>query len=297
MTDESSGTSYALGAVVRRTGLTEHVLRAWERRYHAITPHRTPGGSRRYTEAHIRRLILLRQAIEAGHTISEIARLPDAELQRLVAEVPQPESRPLEDILGALHHLDWREAERLLGMHFGALGPRTFALEVVAPLLCEIGERWEQGRFSIAAEHMASSITRSMLGVALRASAASASERPILFTTPEGERHEFGCLVAALVAVGVGGNPVYLGPDLPVSEVLDAAGLLSPTAVALGVVMADGAAVETYLRALRRDLPADVAVWVGGPHGGDLTLPARVEFLRDIRDLERQIRLTLARPA
>ncbi|NIS60351.1 MAG: MerR family transcriptional regulator, partial [Proteobacteria bacterium] len=45
--------------VARQTGLTPHVIRAWERRYNAIVPGRSPTNRRLYSEGNIERLGLL----------------------------------------------------------------------------------------------------------------------------------------------------------------------------------------------------------------------------------------------
>ena len=76
---------------------------------------------------------------------------------------------------------------------------------------------------------------RSILGAGLRAPASSAGEPPMLFTTPSGEQHEFGVLLAALAAAGAGANVVYLGPNLPSAEVARAAGELGAAVVVLGL--------------------------------------------------------------
>ncbi len=78
---------YSIGAASRRTGLSIHVLRAWERRYGVVRPSRTRGRQRLYTDAELERLRLLRRATEAGRTIGQVAKLSTAELQRLVGEV------------------------------------------------------------------------------------------------------------------------------------------------------------------------------------------------------------------
>ena len=83
--------TYPLRTAARLTGLSPELLRAWERRYGAVRPGRTPGGSRRYTAADLERLRLLKEAVDAGHRIGEIAVLPAAELQRRV-ETRQPVS-------------------------------------------------------------------------------------------------------------------------------------------------------------------------------------------------------------
>lgn len=70
--------------VVRRTGLNASLLRAWERRYGAVDPGRSGGGQRLYSEDDIRKLSLLREAVDAGHNISQVAELTLEGLRDLV---------------------------------------------------------------------------------------------------------------------------------------------------------------------------------------------------------------------
>jgi DNA-binding transcriptional MerR regulator len=78
---------YPIQAVAARTGLTPPLLRAWERRYGAVTPERGAGGERLYSDRQIHRLNLLRMLTQSGHRISRIAQLPTAELERLLLDV------------------------------------------------------------------------------------------------------------------------------------------------------------------------------------------------------------------
>ena len=55
-----------IGVVAERTGLSQELLRAWERRYDAVVPVRSEGGQRLYTDADVDRLRLLRLAVEGG---------------------------------------------------------------------------------------------------------------------------------------------------------------------------------------------------------------------------------------
>ncbi|HWC58696.1 MAG TPA: MerR family transcriptional regulator, partial [Verrucomicrobiae bacterium] len=68
-------------AVSRRTGLSPHVIRIWEKRYNAVLPSRTESNRRLYSGEEIERLALLRDVSRAGHTISSIARLSTPELR------------------------------------------------------------------------------------------------------------------------------------------------------------------------------------------------------------------------
>ena len=55
----ASEQGYTMKLVARRTGLSPHVIRMWEKRYGAVTPGRTDTRRRVYTEADIARLARL----------------------------------------------------------------------------------------------------------------------------------------------------------------------------------------------------------------------------------------------
>lgn len=64
---------YGIGAVSRLTGLTDHTIRVWERRYSAVTTTRADNGRRQYTEADVQKLALLKRLTEHGIAISGVA--------------------------------------------------------------------------------------------------------------------------------------------------------------------------------------------------------------------------------
>jgi DNA-binding transcriptional MerR regulator len=68
------------------TGLSRHVLHKWEQRYAVVSPERTPGGHRVYSEGELSRLRLLRQLTRAGHPIGRIAQLDEDALLALRAQ-------------------------------------------------------------------------------------------------------------------------------------------------------------------------------------------------------------------
>jgi DNA-binding transcriptional MerR regulator len=289
--------TYSLGLVSRLTGLSPHVLRAWERRYGAVTPLRTPGGTRRYRESDVARLRLLAAAVEAGHPIGDVAALGDADLRRRASQRESEERPPLRAVLEAFDALDSDEAERLLGIQLAALGPRRFARSVVLPLLEEVGSRWERRELCMASEHLASSVVRSMLGSLLRRRAGAGQAHPLLFTTLPGDRHELAVLVAAVMAADQGAHPIYLGPDLPAEEVRLAAEKTDAAAVVAGMSRFAAAQVRSRaLRELRRALPAGVALWVGGSGLEGVELPAGVEALTSLDAFEQKVAAHVLRP-
>ncbi len=283
--------TYPLRSVVRLTGVSHEVLRAWERRHGAISPLRTPGGTRRYRASDLERLQLLKAAVEAGHRIGRIAGLGNAELGRLVREpVSLPRER-LDEILDAVGVLDAAEAQRLLSLQLSSLGAVRFARELATPLAREIGERWAGERMSVASEHLASAILRSLLGAALQPGAAALRGVRIVFATLGGERHELGLLIAGLVALGAGANPIYLGAEVPVEELLGAVVRSGATALALSVIAEPTGDVARSIAALRGGLPANVSLWIGGSGARALETSSGVDRIETLDQLESRVAL------
>ena len=75
--DAATGPEYAIGTVSGLTGLDPHTIRAWERRYGAVRPQRSPTGRRYYGAAEVARLQLLKALVDSGEAIGTIAPLDD----------------------------------------------------------------------------------------------------------------------------------------------------------------------------------------------------------------------------
>jgi DNA-binding transcriptional MerR regulator len=97
---------YRIGAACRLTGLSQHVLRVWEKRYGVVDPERSESQRRLYRESDIRRLSLLKALVDRGQAIGSIADLDTAELeQRLqqstaTMQLLQPADKPVLALFG-----------------------------------------------------------------------------------------------------------------------------------------------------------------------------------------------------
>jgi len=283
--------TYPLRTAARLTGLSPELLRAWEKRHGVVEPLRTPGGTRRYSAAHLERLRLVKAAVDAGHRIGQVAGLELAELKRASVGQAAPPSGRLDEILAALDNLDGGESQRLLSLQLSALGPARFAREIAIPLVGEIGERWASGNMGIAPEHLATGVIRSLLGSALTPTATSLLGPRIVFATPTGERHELGLLMAAITALGAGANPVYLGIELPVEDLLGAVESTGAAALALSLVTIPTPQATRTVSALRGGLADGVHLWIGGAGASDVTVPNAVEPISSLEDLEQRVAL------
>ena len=288
---------FPIRAAAKLTGISLDTLRAWERRYNAVTPVRTERG-RLYEEADIRRLLLLKSAVESGRAISQVASLSDAELEQLergtqsfsrgpdtpaAPEAVPPELRPLVD---SVTSYDYAATNEELGRLALLLRPNELVYRVVLPLMRMAGENWEKGVFQIAQEHMLSACVRNLLGGLVRLQRNGGGAGRILLTTPSGELHEFGILAAAMLAVAHEFQVAYLGPNLPALEVLLAVEQSEPQAVVLGIMKSNvTSAVRGDVDRLASELPETTELWLGGSGATAVTNGAVRDGLIVLEDL------------
>ncbi|MGH0036606.1 MAG: MerR family transcriptional regulator [Myxococcota bacterium] len=288
-------TTYPLRTAAKLTGLSPEVLRAWERRHRVVEPARSAGGTRRYSADDLERLRLVKAAVDNGHRIGRVAHLSSEELRRCArSSTSGQQDSAIASTLAALARFDAAETHRQLSTRLSTLGPARFAREVASPLAREVGERWAAGRLGVASEHLVTSTLRSLMGASLQPSAASLHGPRIVFATPVGEGHELGLLMAALTALGAGANPLYLGPGVPVDDLLEAVTGVEAAALALSLITLERTESEGVLRALRAGLPEGVALWIGG-RGAASVAGEGVAFLDDLDALEHRVALLRAR--
>jgi len=276
MVSSESVVHYPIRAAANLTGISIDTLRAWERRYQAVTPIRGNRG-RVYGDEHIRRLILLRDAVARGHAIGQVAGLGDSELEKLLLRPVQiaktleqdrtehPVNDALVPVVSAIESFDYATANFHLGRLAALMPVDRLVSEVVFPLMKLVGDRWLDGTLTIAQEHMTSAILRNLLGGLVRLGTSSTPSQRIVFATPAGEMHEFGILAAAMLAVASGFEALYLGSNLPALEIVAAAERTSPSAVVVAIKASEPTrATIEELSTIAARLPKATELWLGG---------------------------------
>ena len=262
-------------AVCRMTGLSPDVLRIWERRYEAVTPQRSPGGQRVYSDGEVSRLRMLAHLVARGHRIGQLARRSDEDLSALLAMHPTagptdagPDplaTQVLAECLQAASGLDAAALDAALQRASALLGLSRAVDEVHAPFLREVGRLWGAGSLAPSHEHFGTMRLRTHLLSLILAQGRRSDAPRLLATTPSGERHEFGALLAAVVAAGEGWEVTYLGPDVPARDIAAAAIQIDARAIALSAVHPEASAdVREELRELVAAVPPSTRVLIGG---------------------------------
>jgi MerR family transcriptional regulator, light-induced transcriptional regulator len=271
-----SEVQHSIKIAARKSGLTAHVIRVWERRYNAVSPDRTDTNRRRYSDAEIERLTLLRAATQAGHSISSIAKLPVEKLRELAIEVI-PASVPvakrneaaatqaMDAAIVAIEKLNSTELEEILGRAAVAFGQHGLLERVIAPLAQKVGELWRDGSITAAHEHFASAVIRNYLLQTSKPYAANGAAPVLVVGTPAGQLHELGAVMVAAAANDLGWRVIYLGTSLPAVEIAGAAIQNKARAVAMSIVFPDDDPnLAQELQSLRKHLPPEIKIITGG---------------------------------
>ena len=254
---------YNTAAVVQRTGVPATTIRAWERRYGFPRPSRNAGGQRLYSERDMQAISWLSDQTSHGVAISRaVEMLRDGHAGPAPVEpAPSQAGRSFQDVRTdlsqALLALDASRAEAVLGEAFALFSVEDVCLQVLQPMLIEVGDRWHAGELSVAEEHYVTSFVRARLFTLLQAYQLTDRRGPLVFTAcaPD-EWHEVGILVVSVFLVRRGLAVRYLGPNLPLDGLAAMVTRHHPAIVVLSAQTRETA---------RKLLPAAQALRAGPP--------------------------------
>jgi cellobiose phosphorylase/methylmalonyl-CoA mutase cobalamin-binding subunit len=156
-------------------------------------------------------------------------------------------------------------------------------------------EMWER-TVSVAQEHMATAVIRRVLGWLFRVYEVRGTAPRLVVSTPPGQVHELGALMVAASAAAEGWAVTYLGPNLPVADLVSAVGQAGARAAAISAVhRPEGSDLMTALRDMRAGLPQRVPLLVGGAGVAGVRREAEaagavvIESLPELRALLRRL--------
>lgn len=243
------------------TGVPEHTLRAWERRYGSFRTTRTAGGYRLYDAEALARVRAMKQLVATGRSPRDAAAEVARRLPPSHGPGPQDAAQRLVD---SVRTLDVAAAKRIVDEQFALRSYEAVVDDWLMPALNRIGAAWASGDISVAAEHLASNIVMRRLAAAYDAVGPNPAVPPVIVGAAPGITHELGLMAFAVALRRAGVATIYLGGDVPVQAWSDA---ITATNAAGSVTAiprrADARRVATLVGQLIEDHPA-VPVAVGG---------------------------------
>lgn len=254
-----------IGELSRRLGVSDHVLRAWERRYGLLRPMRSPGGFRLYSEDDERRVRRMQVHLSRGLSAAEAARATLGEDQASAASQDQAVERgdAQFDVPGALaramEEMDEHAAQAVLDRLLADFTVETVLRDVVLPYLHAVGERWERGEAIVAQEHFASNLLRGRLANLARGWGNGHGPTALL-ACPPGEEHDLPLLAFGIVLHRNGWRISYLGANTPLEDLTRTAAELQPDLIVLAAVTAERFnGMDAHLSRLTRVAPLALA--------------------------------------
>ena len=231
--DRESG--FPIRVIAELTGVPAATLRAWERRYGLLKPKRTAKGHRLYDSEDLETVRRVARLLDRNYTISKAARLvldgAAEEAQPLSAESPWAALR--KRFFKAIEGFDDNRLDALYTEALSVYPVDVVTVNLLRPLLDELGERWDSRERGIAEEHFFSAYLRNKVGARMHHAPGGTRGRRLMMACLPGEHHELGILLFALSVRARGYRVLYLGPDLPLSQVQAVAGFADPAGVLL----------------------------------------------------------------
>lgn len=268
---------FTIKTVVQETGIAPATLRAWERRYGCLSPGRSDGGYRLYSQRDIAIVQWLKRQVDAGIAISRavawltLHQQPDELAQPAPDELapsfePRHLSAQVSDLVAALLSFQEARAEALLSEAF-ALHPLEVVIEaVIKPTLVEIGERWHRGEATIVQEHFATAFLRRKLTALLHAYEQPQTGPLAITGSAPTEWHDVGILLVSLMLRRHGWRVIYLGQNVPLDHLLDEIRKLKPDMVCFSATTRASAEALLPLCAASDQLPVPRPRIVLGGH-------------------------------
>ena len=211
-----------VAAVARKLGVSPSTLRTWDRRYGLGPCSHNVGTHRRYSKTDLIRLTSMVRLIVAGVAPKDAA-LKALKLNvhgskqaiEKVFRVPENQA----DLVTLLHRsamkFNQAQIEKLIRKSIADIGVEATWLEVLSPLLIEVGEVWVRTGNGIEVEHFLSEILKKILRENTGKIDKPRNSRPVLLACVENELHSLALNALAAVLAEARIECIFLGARTP----------------------------------------------------------------------------------
>ncbi len=286
--------------VAKLTGLSKDVIRVWERRFGILKPTRGANRYRNYSDEDVALLRFLKEQLDAGGSIGELAKLGREELLgRARASAPRTSfvdntfSRLLRELLSTLNPFDRVIFEKRLN---GAVAVVPFeeALHgILLPLQEQVGQLWHENHIDVAIEHYVTKQIQQKIFSAMNQLPVAEFGAKVVVAGPPGEEHDIAALTVAYRCRVRGCRVYYLGANVPVAPLANFCGKVEPdlTIISFPLALSDDKATE-LVQALADEVSPVSNLAVGG-YGAiamrNLFVKYNITVLEDFAELDHRL--------
>ncbi len=286
------------------SGVSAHTIRAWEKRYNAVTPERTQTGRRVYSREDVNRLILLAQLTNIGSAISQVANLPSKELSEIFLRLMKStdartsgptlsEKRALPELkaslLAAVKTYDVGVVSHLLSQAKDAYSPGEFALKILLSVFEEIEEGFKTGSFQTAQFYALKALVKfygEMVIYSKRPLEKRRKSKYLIMGLNDGKK-DLTHLLCALVCCEKEKDYFYLNSQLPLEALLETALIINASHIILYLPLGISSDTsENFLTDLNNELAQNVKILLVSKAPLRIGAFKRVEVFSDLYDLD-----------
>lgn len=250
----SEEAKFTIKTVTTQTGIRAVTIRAWENRYGLLKPMRSENRYRLYSERDVAILRWVKSQVDQGISISNVVRDLKLMLQR--GDYPEalpsistktrtfqpiPPDNMARDLFNVLFKHDEAAAGDILRQANAMYDLTTVCMDVIGGALILVGDAWHKGEMRITDEHFASRYLQGKLINLLQAYPNRRGAPLLLMACAPEEQHEIGCLMMSVLLRHDGYRVEYLGPDLPLDDIVDYARQEHPAMICMSATMEENA--------------------------------------------------------
>ena len=225
--------SFTIKDIENLTGVKAHTIRIWEQRYNFLKPSRTDTNIRYYSNEELKTILNISLLNKAGFKISHINKMNPDEIFNNIVRLSGPKEqneRIINQQIGYMIDFETEAFEKSLDNQLIKSGTDEVIEHIIFPFLERVGILWTTNHVNPAQEHLVTNIIRQKLLVGIENTHVTfQNEEKALLFLPEGEHHEIGLLYVYYLLKKSGIRVMYLGADVPLSDIEQVVKFKSPT--------------------------------------------------------------------
>lgn len=258
---EAMSITYSIKDLETYSGIKAHTIRIWEQRYGILKAARTSTNIRYYTEDELRYLMSLALLNRKGYKISTLASMTQEEIMALIKDLSKSNEDykiHIEALVEAAIAFNEIQFLQIFNNAEKQLGFEKTVMHIVFPFLEKLGIMWVAGNIMAAQEHFISHLVRQKLfcGIDSNNDKPKSDSKRFLLFLPNGEWHEISLLFLHYLLKVRHQKVTYLGPSVPLKEVLTVGERLNPDYFYTIITnVPHGYSVNDYLNTLSDKFP------------------------------------------
>jgi DNA-binding transcriptional MerR regulator len=226
-------TNFSIKDLENLSGIKAHTIRIWEKRYKLLQPNRTDSNIRYYDLGNLQKLLNITLLYNNGFKISKISEIEETEISGVVRDFVAKKSVKSHAVSAFKLAMINFDQDLFDSTYNDLLKEKTFKEifhQVFIPLLHELGILWQTATILPTHEHFISGLIKHKILIStelITKEVPKKQDKTFVLYLPENEIHEIGLLYLNYEIVLSGYKTIYLGPSLPVDNLIEPASYFS----------------------------------------------------------------------